>query len=440
MSSYHLSLSEQEILSDRLNNLVRYLLENFVFYQDAFKSVEKITIDSLADMANFPTLDKLHPGVLTLVNQVLANTPPAYFETSGTSGNPFPVIPDLGSERSIEFANFIAEWLSLGDCKINRAVIALPFEMNPIGLKYLMALNRLNITAIPVGVKTHLCSPKKVLDVFQRLQPELLIARPLETLRYAEAMIAEGINPATSSIKKIIMTGEIVSQAKFERISRLYGGADVRCVYGLTEVDSGGLVSCSRYQYHLPSIPYLMVELLKNDFKTPVTEEGEVGHILLTNTHKNYMPLFRYKTGDFGKLQHNCGCEFKTPVINVMGRHSDCIEYQGCQIFPIEIENVLFRRDELASDYQIISDHGEIRLRLELMYALKPDAINLLTDQIRTDIYNELGIKIHDIDLLMPGELANKLGIAKNKAGTLYRLDGLSKHQKEACLKVNYDC
>jgi len=427
-------------LVKRLNSLVAYLMKEFPFYQDLFKTVKKLEISSLKDVVKFPVLDKLHPKIVDLIQQAISRNPPAYFETSGTSGNPFSVIPDLGEERSIHFASFMDEWLSLDHQKPHCAVIALPFEMNPIGLKYFMALKHLGIMAIPVGVKTHLCPTSKVLDIFERLQPELLIARPLETLRYAEAMIANGVNPETSSINKIIMTGEIVSKSKFKRISRLYGGIDVRSVYGLTEVDSGGLVSCSRYQYHLPTDPYLMVELLKDNFSTPVENEGELGNIVLTNTHQNYMPLFRYKTGDFGRLQGACGCEFDTPVVNVMGRQSDCIEFNGRKIFPIEIENILFKQNEISADYQILLHDEKIKLRLELSKEIGAVQIKELVDRIKTDIYSELDLVVEEVDILMPGQLSNKLGISKSKAGTLYRLNGLSQSEIEAYLSVNYSC
>ncbi|WP_412756383.1 phenylacetate--CoA ligase family protein [Legionella bozemanae] len=441
MSSLFLNQNDQKVLCNRFNELIQYVKEHFEFYKNAYKNVPT-AINDLNDLHHFPAIDKKYPGISVLVDEALAKRPPAYFETSGTSGNPFPVIPDLGADRSREFANFIYEWLGLDKTEVKSAVIALPFEMNPIGLKYFAALNQLGIMAIPTGVKTHLCSPRKMLDIFARMKPELLIARPLETLRYAEAMRAQGMDPATSSIKKIILTGEIISKAKFARISKVYGGATVHGVYGLTELDSGGLVSCSKHQYHLPSKPYLIIELLEDDFKTPIKNEGELGNIVLTNTHQNYMPLLRYKTGDFGKLQHDCGCEYDTPVINAMGRSADLIQCQttGNTAFPIEIENILFQNDEIACDYQIITRNGAVELRIELLNNLDSEQVAALTQQLKTEILQQLSIVVEDIHVFMPGQLANKLGIAKTKAGTLYVLDGMSEEEAQERLELNYCC
>jgi phenylacetate-coenzyme A ligase PaaK-like adenylate-forming protein len=441
MSSILLKEQQQAILVEKLNQLLPYMVENFDYYSKSLLNMD-LQISSIEDLTRFPLVDKKEMPTWDLASEALANNPPAYFETSGTSGLPFPVLPDLSSKRMQEFGEFITKWLGHGSStKITRAIIALPFEMNPIGLKYFLALNHLNITAIPVGVRTHLCPPRKVIDIIDRLKPELLIARPMETLRYAEAMLELGIDPAKSSIKKIILTGEIISRAKFKRISKLFGGADVYSVYGLTEVDSGGMVSCQNHHYHLPENPYLVIELLADDFKTPVKKEGDMGHIVLTNTHQNYMPLFRYKTGDYGVLNLNCKCgQFHTPVINLLGRASDRININGSSVFPIEIEEIIFQYDELASEYQLVMHGDRLILRIESTKQAPKNSIEQLAFKIKLQIQNKFNIDI-DIQILGPSGLSHKLGIAKSKAGTLYSFPKtLATQEMNKSLEVNFSC
>jgi phenylacetate-CoA ligase len=439
MSSIFLKPEDQQVLCQKFNALLDYGITNFNYYKNRQHLYQK-QISTLSQITQFPITDKRQTDILELTEQVLNQCPPAYFETSGTSGLPFPVIPDFSPEKTQEFANFIFEWLQLEHQPVKKAVIALPFEMNPIGLKYFFALNALNIMAIPAGVRTHLCTPLKMLDMITRLRPELLIARPLETLRYAEAMIGKGINPATCSIKKIILTGEIISKSKFERIRKLYATDSVYSVYGLTELDSGGLVSCSRNQYHLPSKPYLIVELLKDDLLSPVTNDGDIGHIVLTNTHQNYMPLLRYKTGDLGRLIKHCGCEYDTPVINLLGRNEDTLFSCGKRIFPIEIEQSIFQYPEFGSDYQLIELHDQYTIRLELLESLESNDVDKLKKVVMDELYSRLGLKMHAIEIYAPGKLVNKLGIAKRKAGTLYQLNCLTEDEIQDALEVNYCC
>ncbi len=442
MSSFLLKIPSQKELVERLNKLLSYLVSNFDYYQKSFSGLD-LNINSLEDVANFPFLDKKEKEVWNLVQEVLAKNPPAYFETSGTSGLPFPVIPDLGKQRMQEFAEFIAEWLELKKLSqlIKRAVIALPFEMNPIGFKYFFALQQLGIMSIPVGVRTHLCSTRKVIEIFDRLKPELLVARPMETLRYAEAMLELGKEPQKSSIRKIILTGEIISEAKFKRISRLFGNADVYSVYGLTEVDSGGMVSCKNYQYHLPSKPYLLVEILGDDFKTRISENDGVGNIVLTNTNINFMPLFRYKTGDYAVLQTKCNCnQFDTPVVNLLGRREDKILFNRKNIFPVHIENFLFQNDCISSDYQIVMHDGNLSLRVEWLGNYDENAVSKFIKSFKMRIQTELDLNI-DIKIFKPTSLFNKFGIPKSKAGTLYVFNEVTCNKEmDHNLMLNYSC
>jgi len=441
MSSFLLSDIKKNILVERLNVFLRYLVDHFDYYKRNLAELD-LNINSLEDISKFPLLDKKEEGAWQVADEALAARPPAYFETSGTSGTPFPVLPDLGDERSKEFASFISEWLALDDSPtITRAVIALPFEMNPIGLKYFLALNHLGIISIPVGVRTHLCPPRQVLEIFERLKPELLIARPMEALRYAEAMAEQGKKPQESSIKKVILTGEIISESKFKRISHFFGGADVYSVYGLTELDSGGMVSCKKYQYHLPSKPYLLVELLDDDFKKQKIKDGDTGNIVLTNTNINFMPLLRYKTGDRGELKIKCNCgQFDTPVINLLGRSKDSISHDGQDIFPIHLENIILKYNCISSDYQVVKHGDKLSLRLEWCGDYNQTQVSIFIKQLQNELLNSLNINI-EVVIFEPSTLVNRLGIAKSKAGTLHIFEkNIEKINSSEILNMNYGC
>ncbi|OGT35893.1 MAG: hypothetical protein A3F11_03855 [Gammaproteobacteria bacterium RIFCSPHIGHO2_12_FULL_37_14] len=437
MSSYLLSQEQQEVLVVKLKDLLHYASENFSYYKNEGIHLYSDSIHSLLDIRKIPILERNNLLHSDLINEVISKNPPAYFETSGTTGNPFPVIPNLSQEKNNAFASFMDSWMSLTQDNVTKAIIALPFEMNPVGLKYYLGLTTLGITSIPAGVRTHLCTPSKVLQIIARLKPELLIGRPLEILRYAEAMGLENTDSTKTSIKKIIFTGEIVSKNKWKRMSRYYGNADVRGIYGLTEVDSGGLISCKKhqYKYHLPTFPYLIVEVLKDDLMTPVSD-GEEGNVIFTNTEKNYLPLIRYNSGDIGRLHATCDCELNTPSIEILGRKSDYIQSQTGKVFPIQIENILFQYDEVGSDYQILSQNGKITLRIEINKKHKEERDHF-SEQIKCEIHKKLNLPVY-IDAYAFGQLTNKLGIAKDKAGKLYVLDNYNENEIQEKLRINF--
>ena len=155
------------------------------------------------------------------------------------------------------------------------------------------------------------------------------------------------------------------------------------------------------------------------------------------------MPLFRYKTGDYGILKKQCDCDqFKTPVINLLGRGTDKIHFENKIIFPIQIENIIFQFDEIASDYQIIKSQNEISLRLEwLDRNYNEQEVSSVKNHIQLEVFNQLGLKLKNIQIYEAGQLYNKLGIAKSKAGTLIHLDNLSNQNGlKTELDINFSC
>lgn len=429
MSSYLLARNDKNELLSRFKTALQDAVNRFEYYHHYSTN----NLNTLEDILALPVIERNNIMQSSLISEAMSQNIPCYFETSGTTGNPFPVLPNFADKKQF-FADFMAKWLNVTNRNITRAILALPFEMNPVALKYYYSLELLNIMVIPTGVRTHLCMPEKVIALIKRLKPELIIGRPMEMLRYAEAMTAIGDDLSTLSIKKIIYTGEIMSANKRRRLSKLYNNAEVYGNYGLTELDGGGLISCNKhyYKYHLPTIPYLLVEVLNDDLKTTV-KEGEAGNIIITNTEINYMPLLRYCTGDVGIIHNSCDCGMTTPAIEILGRKSDAICLTR-NIFPIHIENILFNYDYISSDYQIIKNHSNLTVRVELNSPFITE--REVAEKLQTDIYQALGLHV-EIDVYPYGVLANKLGIAKEKAGTLYDITKARPNDIESYLKIN---
>ena len=83
--------------------------------------------------------------------------------------------------------------------------------------------------------------------------------------------------------------------------------------------------------------------------------DGEVGELVLTTINREAMPLLRYRTRDLTRILPGscpCGREHKR-LDRMKGRSDDMIILKGVNIFPIQIETVLMKYPELASDYLI---------------------------------------------------------------------------------------
>ena len=125
-----------------------------------------------------------------------------------------------------------------------------------------------------------------------------------------------------------------------------------------------------------------------------------------------------------------------------MGRGTDKIHFENKIIFPIQIENIIFQFDEIASDYQIIKSQNEISLRLEwLDRNYNEQEVSSVKNRIQLEVFNQLGLKLKNIQIYEAGQLYNKLGIAKSKAGTLIHLDNLSNQNGlKTELDINFSC
>lgn len=433
MASYLLDHKIIQIIIQKLNNLVEYVKNNSEYYKCKYSN-ENYYVKEYKDIKRIPyvireELQEYYPyGHLCVA---LAEVE-AYFETTGSTGNPLSVLPDMSMIKASKFGEFINYWMNLQNDKINLAIVALPYEMNPMGLKYHYSLVSQGVTVIPASVRTTLCPPRKVIKLIKDLRPQLLVGRPLEIMRYAEAMEYMGMSADCCSIRKIFLTGETMSDAKWKRINNLYGGIDIYSTYGLTELDTG-LISCEEHNYHLPNASNIIVEVV-DEYGNDV-QEGEMGNIIMTNLEKNFSPLIRYKTGDCGKYYKQCSCGMNTPYIKIYGRKVDEYEIDGVRVFPLDIEQILLESEELGCEYQLVVDNGELKIKAEKNLKSTKNTI-LLEKEIVERIHKVLGISC-TVNVVEFNKLSDKFGIAKTKGCRFVDITEMDEETRERALKIN---
>ncbi len=97
-----------------------------------------------------------------------------------------------------------------------------------------------------------------------------------------------------------------------------------------------------------------LVEVINPDTLEPV-EDGEDGELVFTSLTKEALPIIRYRTGDIASITHEpCKCgRTTTRMSRVKGRTDDMIIVRGVNVFPSEIERVLFQMEGIVPHYQI---------------------------------------------------------------------------------------
>jgi phenylacetate-CoA ligase len=149
---------------------------------------------------------------------------------------------------------------------------------------------------------------------------------------------------------------------------------------------------------------------------------------VLTTLTKQAMPLLRYRTGDMCSIiETPCDCgRTSRRISRIQGRLDDMLIIRGVNVYPSEIESVLYSLPELSAQYQIIVDRvqtlDQLKVRAELSRQCHA--------QWCADESNEL--KRRELQTRIASALQERLGLTALveilDANTLPRSEGKAHH------------
>lgn len=167
---------------------------------------------------------------------------------------------------------------------------------------------------------------------FGDLAPRLLTGDPIT---FAEMMRRE----IAARPEAIVTTAVAMSDALRARLGDHYG-CPVIDWYSLTETGPVGYM-CRDGGYHVVA-PDLYVEVI-DEHDVPLAA-GERGEIALSGGRNPFLPLLRYRTGDFGRLEHApCRCGDPMPHLrDLEGRVPVLfVSAAGATLNPVDVSRVL---------------------------------------------------------------------------------------------------
>ena len=147
---------------------------------------------------------------------------------------------------------------------------------------------------------------------------------------------------------------------------------------------------------------HFLVEILDPETLEPV-KEGEVGELVITTLTKEAFPMIRYRTRDLTRfMPGECPCGRTSKRMHrVLGRTDDMLIIKGVNVFPTQIESVLFNIDGTEPHYRIIVERENHQDRatvmVEVQESLFSDRMSQqreLIDTIRKQLSSELGIGV----------------------------------------------
>jgi len=276
-------------------------------------------------------------GLLAVAKEELAT----YHESSGTAGQPTPSYYTAGDWTDLA-ERYARKWIGISAS--DTFLVRTPYALMITGHLAHAAARLHGATVIP-GDNRSLAMPySRVVRILHDLGVTLTWSMPTETLLWAAAARARGLDPGTDfpALRALFVGGEPLSEARRQRISRLWNVPVVQ-EYGSTE--TGSLAGeCPNGRMHLWA-DRMLFEVRDPDTGR-MSAEGS-GNLVVTPLFHAAMPLVRYDLGDYVEVGYSdCACGWLLPTVRVLGRAASVYPVGTGQVTQHQIEELVFGLDQ----------------------------------------------------------------------------------------------
>ena len=355
----HECLSREELEQlqlERLQATLNRAYKNVTCYRRKFDAVGIIPedIQSLKDLHRLPFTSK---------DDLRLNYPYGMFavplrevvrihSSSGTTGKPTVV----GYTR-----NDVKTWSQLVARLLTAAgvthddVVQITFGYGlftgAFGLHYGAEL--IGASVIPMGGG----NTEKQIMIMQDYRTTALVGTPSYALTLADRMEKLGIDPKSLPLRVGLFGGEPWSEEMRREIEQRLG-IIATDNYGLSEVMGPGVAGecLERCGMHIFE-DHFLAEVIDPE-TGEVLPPGEAGELVITTLTKEALPVIRYRTRDITRLIYEpCRCgRTMVRMEKTRGRSDDMLIIKGVNVFPTQIEEVLFQIEGCEPHYQLVVD------------------------------------------------------------------------------------
>ncbi len=404
---------------ERLQATLYRVATHVPFYRKKFKELQ-------IDPENFASLDDIRQLPFTTKQDLRDNYPYDLFAvplrdvvrihaSSGTTGQATVV---GYTENDIKnWSDLVARVLTgAGVTKEDVVQIAFGYGMFTGGFGLHYGAERVGASVIPISSG----NTKRQLQIMQDFRTTALVCTPSYALLLADAIEEKGINLASMSLKYGLFGGEPWSEAMRNEIQHKL------CIiatdnYGLSEVMGPGVAGeCQERKGLHINEDHFLVEVINPDTLEPVAP-GEIGELVITTLTKEAFPVIRYRTRDLTRLiTEKCPCgRTLTRMQRILGRTDDMLIIKGVNVYPSQIEEILFEVEGTKPHYQIVVERegrlDKATVLVEVVEEIFFDQIakqNELINLIKKRLATELGIGV-TIKLVEEKSLERSEGKAK---------------------------
>jgi phenylacetate-CoA ligase len=391
----------EQLQLERLESTLNRVYLNVPFYRKKFDAVG-FNPDDLS------SLDDLRKLPFTAKNDLRENYPYGLFAvplrevvrvhaSSGTTGMST-VVGYTRNDIKI-WSNLVGRILTAGGVTADD-VIQISFNYGlftgAFGLHY--GAERVGASVIPMSSG----NTKRQIKIMQDFKTTALVSTPSYAMLIADTIREMNIDPNSLSLKWGLFGAEPWSDSMRRELEQklMIKATDN---YGLSEVMGPGVAGECLQQNGLHiNEDHFLVEVVDPETLQPV-KLGDVGELVITTLTKEAFPMIRYRTRDLTRLMPEpcpCGRTLRR-MSRVMGRTDDMLIIRGVNVFPSQIEAVLFAIEGTEPHYQIIIDRkgamDDATVLVEASEKIFFDEMKKqkeLIDTIKKRMASELGIAV----------------------------------------------
>jgi phenylacetate-CoA ligase len=379
---------------------VNYCLKKSPFYSNRFgKSIKEVT--SLTDLPKlgFTTKDDL----LINNNEFLAVPMVDIVDTCFTSATVGTTPVNFHLTKSdlerLAYNEQVAFAIS-GVKREDTMAICVALERGFMaGLAYFLGGVNLGTHMIRVGASA---GPQHIWNLLKTHSPTVIIGVPSVLANVAKYAIAEGENPTSLKVERILAIGEPLRDKNLtllpaiQRIEQMWD-APIYSTYASTEMATS-FAECQHRQggHFRPDLIY--VEIIDDEGNN--LTDGEVGEVVVTPLGVQGMPLMRFKTGDMSYIiDEKCACGRTTKRIGpVIGRKAQLLKYKGTNVFPNAIVSIVEANPDFLGCYveAYTAEFGEDRVIAAIAATSENYDLDKLKEEFRAGLRVVPELKIID--------------------------------------------
>ena len=237
-----------------------------------------------------------------------------------------------------------------GVTPLDRVQIAVGYGIWTAGMGFQLGAEKLGAMSVPAGPGNIDMQIQFLLD----FQSTVFCSTASMALLMAEEIHHRGIADKIN-VQKIIYGSERSSNSMRQKISELFGGAELFDITGLTELYGPGTgIECSQHDCIHYWGDYYLVEIIDPE-TLELLPDGEWGEMVVTTLCKEAAPLIRYRTRDITRIIPGpCRCGSLLPRHSrIKGRSDDTFKFRGVNIYPSSIDTLLSNIPGLGSEFQV---------------------------------------------------------------------------------------